>query len=43
MPTEQEWEAHKDAIHGLYMVQNVKLQGPGGLMEQMNELGFYGT
>lgn len=32
---EDTWEAHKSIIHDLYIVQNKKLQGQGGLMHEM--------
>jgi hypothetical protein len=32
---EDSWEAHKNTIHDLYIVQNKKLQGHGGLIHEM--------
>jgi len=32
---EDRWEAHRNTIHDLYIVQNKKLQGYGGLMHEM--------
>ncbi len=32
---EDRWEAYKSTIRDLYIVQNRKLQGHGGLMQEM--------
>jgi hypothetical protein len=32
---EETWERHKERIHSLYLVEGLKLQGPGGVMEAM--------
>ena len=44
---EHDWEQQKDRIHELYIVQDKKLEGQGGVMDVMDKLyafpATYGT
>ncbi|KAH6718728.1 ankyrin repeat-containing domain protein [Leptodontidium sp. MPI-SDFR-AT-0119] len=42
--TEDDWNSHKATIRSLYLTENLKLQGPGGVMQEMlTKYGFNAT
>jgi hypothetical protein len=42
--TEDEWNSHQATIQSLYLDQDRKLRGPGGVMQEMSDkYGFNAT
>ncbi|KAF2180743.1 hypothetical protein K469DRAFT_269993 [Zopfia rhizophila CBS 207.26] len=42
--TEEDWNSHQATIRSLYLTENRKLQGPGGVMQEMStKYGFNAT